>query len=114
MGFQKKPFEIRLPDIRRSLVDKDFIVVIYEFLEEAVNEEDVVDSVYTFMRLISFCLTEIEERNWRGGSGVGKHPPVLYASRGEASPCHDIIILRGGRGPILLCSTNPNPSARLW
>ena len=73
-----RPRAIRLLDIWRSLEpEKDYIAIVYEYIPEADNDIDVVDSVCRFFRLVGFCRTDKADRNWRG-SVLVDHSDIVY------------------------------------
>lgn len=53
---------------RRMSGDGEHIAILYEYVEEEVNDSKSIEDVTTFLRRAGFCFTNYpEERNWKAG-----------------------------------------------
>jgi hypothetical protein len=64
--------------VRRFMsYDKDYIAIVYEYIEEGSNNAAAVEAVDRFLWLVGFCHTDSAARNWRSGVLVD-HSAIVY------------------------------------
>lgn len=57
--------------------NKDYVAIVYEYIEEGSNDKTAVETVDGFLWLVGFCVTGNAARNWRSGVLVD-HSDIVY------------------------------------